>query len=112
MIKLKEVLHIARDENTKDLVPVDDWPFKHEEFLTDMGFKGDGIFKYSLKKPDITVHLKRGNNTMQEDGVNKEPGRYVVEDKTRKEVRIFNKFDELEEYFANYPQKWDNGRNN
>jgi hypothetical protein len=95
MIKLKEILHtISKENKNEELVPIDNWPFRNEQFLTDMGFKSDGIYHYSLKKPELVVSLKKGVG-------------YILKDKDRNETKTFSKFNELEDYFAKYPQKWE-----
>ena len=95
MIKLAELFnHIINSEEEEGLVPVDNWKATHTMYVEDMGFKNDGMFHYSLKKPEMRLKYK------------KKVG-FVIEDKTKKETHSFRKFKELEEYFANYKQKWD-----
>ena len=95
MIKLKEILnHIVRDENDEGLTPVDNWKATDCMYLEDMGFKNDGMFYYALKKPEMRLSHKKSIG-------------FVVEDKVKKEKQTFQKFKDLEEYFANYKQKFD-----
>lgn len=93
MIKLAELLHVSTNENNKDLVIIDDWPFQVEQFLTDMGFKSDGIYHFSLKSPEIIVSY------------NKNLG-YILDDRSKNEKKSFKLFDDLMKYFENYKQKW------
>ena len=86
--------HIVRDESDKGLTPVDNWKATHAMFLEDMGFKNDGMFHYALKKPEMRLSYKKGEG-------------FILEDRMKKEKHIFPKFKNLEEYFANYKQKWE-----
>ena len=95
MIKLAELMHVMRDEQDEGLVPVDNWRATHAMYLEDMGFKNDGMFHYAMKKPEIRLSYKKNVG-------------FIVEDKIKKEKKIFRKFKELEEYFANYKQKFEN----
>jgi hypothetical protein len=96
MIKLTELLkHIVSDERDKGLTPVDNWKATDAMYLEDMGFKNDGMFYYALKRPEMRLSHKKGTG-------------FIIEDRTKKEKRTFLKFKDLEEYFANYKQKWEN----
>ena len=95
MIKLAELMHVMRDEQDEGLVPVDNWRATHAMYLEDMGFKNDGMYYYALKKPDIRLSHKKNEG-------------FIVEDKDNEQKHTFLKFKELEEFFANYKQKWDN----
>lgn len=95
MIKLAELLHIMRDEQDEGLTPVDNWKATDAMYLEDMGFKNDGMFYYSLKKPEMRLSHKKGVG-------------FIVEDKVKKEKHAFSKFKQLEEFFANYKQRWEN----
>jgi hypothetical protein len=97
MIKLAELLkhHIVRDTEDEGLTPVDNWKATDAMYLEDMGFKNDGMFYYALKKPEMRLSHKKGIG-------------FIIEDLTKKEKRSFRKFKELEEYFGNYKQKWEN----
>ena len=64
-------------------------------YLEDIGFRNDGVFHYSLKKPDLRLSHKKGEG-------------FIVEDKAKNQKHAFKKFRELEEYFANYKQRWEN----
>jgi hypothetical protein len=96
MIKLKEMInHILNTDNEDGLTPVDNWKMTDSMYLEDMGFKNDGMYYYALKKPEIRVGHKKGVG-------------FVVEDKGNNKNYTFPKFKELEEFFANYQQKWEN----
>jgi hypothetical protein len=96
MIKLAELLrHTIQAEEEKGLTPVDNWKATDAMYLEDIGFKNDGIYYYSLKKPDMRLSHKKGTG-------------FVVEDRTKKETKTFPRFKDLEEYFAKYQQRWEN----
>ena len=96
MIKLKEILnHILHNENEEGLTEVDNWKATDAMYLEDIGFKNDGIYHYALKKPEIKI------------GHKKDVG-FIVEDNDHKTKQTFPEFKDLEEFFANYKQKWDN----
>lgn len=97
MIKLMELLHTINNsgEEDKELVPVDNWKITHVMYLEDMGFKNDGMFYYALKKPAIKISYKKGTG-------------FIINDEDKKIKKEFPKFKELEDYFANYNQKWEN----
>jgi hypothetical protein len=95
MIKLAELLHVVRDERDEGLTPVDNWKATDAMYIEDVGFKNDGMFYYALKKPEMRLCHKKGVG-------------FIVEDKTNKVKKAFPKFKDLEEYFANYKQKWEN----
>lgn len=96
MIKLMELLHtINPDENEEGLTPVDNWKATDSMYLEDMGFKNDGMYSYALKKPEMKLCHKKGVG-------------FIIHDLGKKEKKAFPKFKELEEYFANYKQKWEN----
>jgi hypothetical protein len=95
MIKLVELLHTIRGENTEGLTEVDGWKMTDANFLTDMGFTVDGIYHFGLKKPEIKVSHKKGQG-------------FIVEDKTKGQKLVFPKFKELMEHFSKYQQKWEN----
>lgn len=101
MIKLMELLHTIHAENEEGLTPIDNWKATDAMYLEDMSFKNDGMYYYALKKPEIRVSHKKREG-------------FILEDKDKKEKHTFPKFKELEEYFANYKQQWDNApyRNN
>ena len=95
MIRLKEILHTLRTENDDGLTELDKWKATDCMYLEDMGFKNDGMYYYASKKPEIRISHKKGVG-------------FIVEDKANKSKHSFKKFGELEEFFANYKQKWDN----
>jgi len=95
MIKLMELLHTLHTENEEGLTPVDNWRATDAMYLEDMGFKNDGIYYYALKKPAIRISHKKGEG-------------FIIEDNDNKQKHKFPKFKELEEFFANYKQKFDN----
>ncbi len=96
MIKLKELLnhHFQQEEDEGGLIPVDNWKATHAMYLEDMGFKNDGIYHYTLKKPEIRISYKKGEG-------------FILEDKIKKEKHTFQKFKQLEEFFSNYNQKFE-----
>lgn len=97
MIKLAELIrrNFIEDDEEKGLTPVDNWKATDAMYLEDMGFKNDGMYYYALKKPHIKLSHKNGEG-------------FIVEDKDKNHRQAFRKFKELEEYFANYKQKFDN----
>ena len=95
MIKLMELLNTIRQENEEGLVPVDNWSARHAMYLEDMGFKNDGIYHYSLKKPEIKLSYKKGMG-------------FIVDDKVKNEKTTLPKFKDVEEFFMNYKQQFDN----
>ena len=95
MIKLKEILHTISEENKEDLTELDNWKITDYDFMTDMDFKPDGMYTFSLKNPSIRVHHKKGAG-------------FVVNDKSKEKVSIFPTFGEMSEYFTQYEQKWQN----
>jgi hypothetical protein len=111
MIKLKELLtHFQEEEDESGLVPVDNWKATHAMYLEDMGFKNDGVYHYALKKPEMRLSFKKGTGFVLEDRSklkrNEEQRGSMKE--TKPVISVFRKFKQLEEYFANYKQKWDN----
>ena len=111
MIKLKELLtHFQQEKDEQGMVPVDNWKATHAMYLEDMGFKNDGIYHYALKKPEMRLSYKKGVGFVLED--KSKSKRNEEKDGNMKDVKpvvtTFRKFKELEEYFANYKQKWDN----
>ena len=111
MIKLKEILtHFYQDEKKEGLIPIDNWRATHSIYLEDMGFRNDGIYHYALKKPDLKLCYKRGIGFILEDRskLKKRPSEKGEEfEETKPIVYSFRKFKQLEEYFANYKQKWE-----
>lgn len=96
MIKLAELLrHTVQSQEEEGLTPVDNWKATDAMYLEDIGFKNDGIYYYSLKKPDMRLSHKKGVG-------------FVVEDRANNTKQAFPRFKDLEEYFANYKQKWEN----
>lgn len=100
IIKLAELIspfkkHTICNEDEENLVPVDNWKATDCMYLEDMGWKNDGIFYYALKKPPMKLSYKKGVG-------------FVVDDVTKKEKKTFQKFSELENFFSNYKQKWEN----
>lgn len=96
MIKLVELLnHILRGENEEGLTEVDNWKATDAMYLEDMGFKNDGVYHYALKKPELKVSHKKGTG-------------FIVEDNDNDKKYTFPNFKTLEEFFANYNQKFDN----
>lgn len=93
MIKLKEILHkLHQQANEEGLTPLDNWKINDYDFMTDMEFKADGEYTFSLKKPEIKVYHKRNEG-------------FVVSDKGHKHA--FPTFHELTEYFTKYEQTWE-----
>lgn len=89
-----ELLHTLQAENEEGLTPVDDWRAIDAMYLEDIGFKNDGIYHYSLKRPEIRLSHRKNEG-------------FIVEDKSNKQKQTFSKFKDLEEFFANYKQTWD-----
>lgn len=97
-MKLTEVLHTIVHEKQSGLVPLDDlstWKWPDIEYLASMGFAPDGEYQMSLKDPDLSIYLKRGEG-------------YTLEDRDKKEKKVFSKFSQLIDYFDNYEQKQEN----
>jgi len=95
MIKLLELIsQIIRNKNEEGLIPVDNWRATHAMYLEDIGFKNDGMFYYSLKKPEMKLSYKKNEG-------------FILEDKSKNENQTFQKFQDIEEFFMNYKQKWD-----
>ena len=53
MIKLVEILHMLQKENEDGYTEIDRWNILHADYLENMDFKPDGMYKYSLHKPKI-----------------------------------------------------------
>lgn len=94
MIKLAEILHTIRHENNEGLTETDRWNILHAEYLENMDFKADGIYHFTLHSPRIRVSHKKNEG-------------FIVEDISNKQKHTFKKFKELEEFFTNYKQKWE-----
>jgi len=95
MIKLKEILHTISEENKEGLTELDNWKITDYDFMTDMEFKPDGMYTFSLKKPSITVCHKKGIG-------------FIVKDKSKNSSYIFPTFNEMSDYFTKYEQYWEN----
>lgn len=95
MIKLAEILHTIKHENKDGYTELDRWNILHADYLENMDFKADGMYQYSLHKPQIRVGHKRDEG-------------FVVEDITNKQKHTFKTFKEVEDFFTNYKQKWEN----
>ena len=103
MIKLKDLMNLKEgfhtisknQEEDNGLTPVDNWKATDAMYLEDMGFKNDGVYYYALKRPDMRVSHKKGHG-------------FIIEDGDNKQKHTFSKFKELEDYFANYKQTWEN----
>jgi|ERR1035437_633822 hypothetical protein len=117
MIKLKEIIHRLQDEAEKGLTLVDKWSIPDYDFMDDMGFKPDGQYSFSLKKPHIKVYHKEGVGFVVEDysKTNRKKKSVGVgydhtsenEEKNEPARFIFHKFGELTEYFTKYEQEFD-----
>ena len=96
MIFLKELLHTLseRDQNKHDLIPVEKWKFQDWEFLQDMGFDSDGMYKVALKNPEMAIVFQ------------KETG-FHLKDKSQNKNYSFPKFSDLVSFFEKYNQKWE-----
>lgn len=95
MYKLKEILHrLHQQAEDEGLTPLDNWKITDYDFMTDMEFKPDGEYTFSLKTPNIKVYHKQGEG-------------FVVDDKARHHKEAFPTFHELTEYFTKYEQKWE-----
>jgi len=62
--------------------------------LEDMEFKPSDMYHMCLKKPELTIHHRKGLG-------------FVLEDKDKKQKLIFRNFKKLTEYFSQYEQKWE-----
>lgn len=89
-----ELLHTIEHDKKTDLTPVDNWKATDCMYLEDMGFKNDGTYHYCLKNPEIRLCHKKGVG-------------FIIEDKKKKEEKVLKTFKELEEYFANYKQAFE-----
>lgn len=89
------VKNIIRTEEDAGLTPTDNWKATDAMYLEDIGFKNDGIFYYALKKPEMKLSHKKGVG-------------FILEEVDTKVKNTFPNFKALEEYFANYKQKWEN----
>jgi len=95
MIYLKELLHTVSNEQERNrLVPTDDWKITDADHLFDMGFRTDGMYTFSLKRPDLRVYYKKDEG-------------FILEDKSKKTNFVFASFLKLVEYFENYEQEWE-----
>ena len=83
------------DEEDEGLTPVDNWRATHAMYIEDMGFKNDGIYHYSLKKPEIRLSHKKGEG-------------FIIEDKAKNQKQTLPEFKDLEEFFMNYKQEFEN----
>lgn len=117
MIKLKEILHRLYQENSEGLTELDNWKITDYDFMTDMDFKPDGLYHFSLKKPHIRVAHKTGHGFVVEDysKTNKPqrgPSVYDEAPEAQEEKEphrfVFPNFKELTEFFTKYEQKWEN----
>jgi len=93
MIKLVEILHMLQRENEDGYTEIDRWNILHADYLENMDFKPDGMYKYSLHKPKIKVSHRKHEG-------------FVVEDIANDQKHTFRKFKEVEDFFTNYKQKW------
>jgi len=59
-----------------------------------MGFKNDGTYHYVLKNPEIRLSHKKHQG-------------FIVHDVKNNTSKTFPKFKDLEEYFANYKQDFE-----
>jgi hypothetical protein len=110
MIKLKELLsHFHQEEEDKGLVPVDNWSATHAMFFEDMGFKNDGVYHYALKRPEMRLSYKKGVGFVLEDRSKSKRNEENYDNlkEVKPIVSTFQKFKQLEEYFMNYKQKFD-----
>ncbi len=91
-MKLLEILRTLQDDRQSDMVNIDDWKWADVDHLKTMGFEFDGDYVMSLKDPAIKVYKKK---TPQGEC-------FVVEE--GKKARIFQKFEQVIDYFDHYPQ--------
>ena len=115
-LKLKEILNRISEENREGLTELDNWKITDYDFMTDMGFKPDGEYHFSLKKPHIQVSHKRGVGFTLEDfsKTNQKPQAEDphVYDRPQKEEEkghshVFPDFGDLSEFFTKYEQAWE-----
>ncbi len=90
-----ELLNTLHTGNEEGLTPVDNWKAADCMYIEDMGFKNGGTYHYVSNKPEIKISYKKGIG-------------FILEDVDKKTKHTFTKFKELEEFFANYKQKFDN----
>jgi len=96
MILLKELLHtLSPDANKHNLIPVDKWKFTDWEFMQDMGFDSDGMYKVSMKNPEMSVVFQKGTG-------------FLLKDKVKNKNYVFPTFKKLVSFFEKYDQKWEN----
>jgi len=95
MIKLTELVHIIQNGIENGLVPTDKWKITDADYLTDMGFKQDGMYTFYLKRPELKVIYKKGEG-------------FKLEDKKKKATNVFPTFKDLVQYFENYQQEFEN----
>jgi hypothetical protein len=120
-IKLKEILNrLYQEEKNDGLTELDNWKITDYDFMTDMDFKPDGLYHFSMKKPHMTVAHKRGVGFVVEDysKTNKtegeaQPDTYDNPHREEQEENApakltFPTFKELTEYFTKYEQRWEN----
>ena len=118
MIKLKEILHRLYQEDKEGLTELDNWKITDYDFMTDMDFKPDGLYHFSMKKPHIRVAHKKGVGFVVEDysitnPSEKRPDIYDSAPPPEQEEKdpqkyVFHSFKDLTEYFTKYEQKWEN----
>jgi hypothetical protein len=114
-LKLKEILNTISEENKEGLTELDNWKITDYDFMTDMGFKPDGEYHFSLKNPHIKVSHKKGVGFVMEDfsKTNRHqmegPTVYDHPQKEEKEphTHVFQKFGDLSEFFTKYEQAWE-----
>jgi hypothetical protein len=85
---------MAERENGENLTPVDNWKLGDADYLNDMGFKADGQFRYSLKRPHMSVFHKKNEG-------------FTLEDESKKTKHTFQTFNDLIEHFEKYEQKFE-----
>lgn len=114
-IKLKEILHRLRSENKEGLTELDNWKITDYDFMTDMGFKPDGMYHFALKSPHIKITHKKNRGFVVEDysktNIDNKESTDVYDQPQMEENephrQTFSTFKELSEYFTNYEQKWE-----
>lgn len=114
-LKLKEILNRISQENKEGLTELDNWKITDYDFMIDMGFKPDGEYHFSLKRPHMKVSHKRGVGFTIEDfsKTNKrsqsEPHVYGLPHEEEKPAHshVFPNFGDLSEFFTKYEQAWE-----
>lgn len=119
MIKLKEILHRLKEEESEGLTDLDNWKITDYDFMTDMDFKPDGMYHFALRKPHMKVAHKKGvgfilddysktNQSSDDKGAAGYDNMPHGEEDNKPVRQVFPTFKELSDHFTKYEQKWEN----